>query len=279
LPFSFSFFSSDKLLEMGKATSIKATTTAPAALKIVSYNMRWRGGTELRELIELLRASNEHEIGGAMLVGLQEVDRNKRRTNYINTAQMMAEALGLYYAWAAPPPPTAPGTASVEDETGVAILSAYPLTEVVRIVLPNAGPGGRRRVALGATVRIGRDQVRIYSIHAETRISVKHKLEQFQAVIDDVNRHPKVARVIVLGDFNTWEGDAVTETTRLFTNALFSTPFLTDQATWRTFLIELKLDWIWMRGLRVVSYGIDRRIGLSDHWPLWAVVKLNGEKL
>ncbi len=73
----------------------------PAEIKIVSYNIRWRGGDELRALIEVLR--DDTEIGGAAIIGLQEVDRNKERTDCINTARMMAETLGMYYAWAAPP--------------------------------------------------------------------------------------------------------------------------------------------------------------------------------
>jgi hypothetical protein len=34
---------------------------------------------------------------------LQEVDRNKKRTGNVNTARQLAEALGMRYAWAAPP--------------------------------------------------------------------------------------------------------------------------------------------------------------------------------
>jgi len=80
----------------------------------------------------------------------------------------------------------------------------------------------------------------------------------------------------VLGDFNTWEGDAYDETTKLFTGAGFTTPFAEKDPTFRTKVlisIELKLDWIWLRGLQSGSYGIDRAIEVSDHWPLWTVVK------
>jgi endonuclease/exonuclease/phosphatase family metal-dependent hydrolase len=264
-----------ELLETGIAKRTRSTNPSPAEIKIVSYNMRWRGGDDLRELIGLLR--DDAEIGGAAIVGLQEVDRNKKRTRYMNTARVMAEELGLYYAWAAPPPP-AKSKDEKEEETGVAILSLYPLTDVQRIVLPNEGPGGRRRVALGATVRLGERSVRVYSVHAETRISNERRIEQFQAVLDDLTRYTKIERVVVLGDFNTISGDDVRDTTRLFTDTRFSTPFPNNLSTWKTLIIQLKLDWIWLRNLPAVGYGIDKKIGLSDHWPLWVKVKLSDEK-
>lgn len=262
------------LLETGNAPKQPDKVAATDEIKIVQYNIRWRGGDDLRRLIRLLK--EDEEIGGASIIGLQEVDRNKKRTRNENTARLMAEELGMHYAWAAPPKAT--GKEREEEETGVAILSLYPMTDARRIVLPNAGPGGRRRVALGATVHIGSKTVRVYSIHAETRTSNEKRLQQFQAVLDDLQTHHEQANhSVVLGDFNTITGKDVDATTKLFTDKGFDTPFPDDKATWKTFIIELKLDWLWLRGLDAKSYGIDKKVGLSDHWPLWTVVKLKDE--
>jgi len=262
------------LLETGRATKVAVNDTSPDTIKIVSYNIRWRGGDDLQKLIGLLR--DDAEIGGAAIIGLQEVDRNKKRTRHTNTAHVMAQDLGMHYAWAAPP--QVESKERKEEETGVAILSPYPLTDVCRIVLPNKGPGGRRRVALGTTVKIGETNVRVYSVHAETRTSNERRLQQFQAVLDDLAQHTKTDRAVVLGDFNTIQGDDVRETTRLFTAASFHTPFPNGEPTWKMFIIKLKLDWIWLRGMSVIDYGIDRKIGLSDHWPLWVKLRLNEEE-
>jgi endonuclease/exonuclease/phosphatase family metal-dependent hydrolase len=261
------------LLETGAASKTHSPNPAPDSIKIVSYNIRWRGGDDLRRLIELLKS--DPEIGRASVIGLQEVDRNKKRTGNVNTARLMAEELGMYYAWAAPPPPPAKNNEAQEEETGVAILSAYPLADVTRFVLPNEGPGGRRRAALGATVQIGKQSVRVYSLHAEIRTSNEKRLAQLRAVLEDLEtRHAKIERVVVLGDFNTLTGKDVDATSALFTAAKFNTPFANGLSTWKTFIIELKLDWLWLRNLRPVQFGIDKKIGLSDHWPLWAEVKL-----
>ncbi len=258
------------LLEVGSALKVSSPSVAPVELKVVSYNMRWRGGEDLRELIELLRS--DAEIGGASVIGLQEVDRKKKRTGYTNTARAIAEALGMHYAWAAPP--TKDGKAKEEEETGVAILSPHELRDVARLVLPHEGPGKRRRAAIGATVIVGTTPVRVYSVHAETRIPVAKKVEQWAAVLEDLKRHPEVKRAVVLGDFNTIKGKDVKAARKLFTDSGFATPFSDDHSTWRTFVFKLKLDWMWLRGFEASEFGIDKQVGLSDHWPLWVKIKL-----
>ena len=260
-----------ELLETGGAPKVATPATIPVNIKIVSYNIRWRGGDDLRRLIELLRS--DALIGGATIIGLQEVDRNRKRTGNTNTARLIAEELGLHYAWAAPP--NAPGKEHEEEETGVALFSLYPLTDVSRIVLPNEGPGKRRRVALGATITIGPNVLRVYTIHAETRITNERRLQQFQAVLDDLGQRPKIERAIALGDFNTITGKDVDGTTQLFKSAGFQTPFPNSEPTWKTLFIKLKLDWVWLRNLRSLDYGINRKVGLSDHWPLWVNVRLD----
>jgi endonuclease/exonuclease/phosphatase family metal-dependent hydrolase len=256
------------LLETGQPEKSAMVSDAPDKFKIVSYNMRWRGGKDLEKLIGLLRG--DEEIGGAGVICLQEVDRNKKRTKNVNTARQMAQELGLHYAWAAPPSVDT----EAEEETGVAILSRYPLSGATRIVLPEAGPKGRRRVALGVTADTGTQKIRVYSLHAEIRISNKGRLEQFRAVLEDAKKYPLA---VIAGDFNTYTNGAAADTVKLFQEAGFSTPFPLDKATWRTFIVELKLDWLWLRGLQTNKHGIDRAVKMSDHWPLWLDVQKSKE--
>jgi len=253
----------DQLLETGRpAAAVSRHAGEASGLKIVSYNIRWRGGDDLKRLIELLRA--DPEIGGAAIVGLQEVDRDRERTKNVNTARAIADALGMHYAWAAPP------SQGDEEETGVALLSPHPLSDVVRIVLPHEGPGGRRRAAVGATVMVGGTPVRAYSVHAETRMPLAKKVEQWRAVLEDLGRRRGIAHAVVVGDFNTIKGKDVRAARRLFTEAGFTTPFPDDRATFKVLFFDYKLDWLWLRGFEHGQFGIDKQIGLSDHWPLWA---------
>lgn len=263
-------------LEVGRPAFIRAAAETLSEIRVVSYNIRWRGGDDLRRLIELFKL--DAEIGNATILGLQEVDRNKRRTGNTNTVKQIAEELGMYYAWTSPPP-VEPGR---EEETGVAILSPYPLYDVERIVLPHEGPGRRRRVAVGATVRISDTPIRFYSVHSETRLKIAKKIEQMKSVLTDLANYPPHMPAIVLGDLNTWEPKAVSRTIELFRSANFTTPFDNGKSTFKRKIllvgINLKLDWMWLRGLEATSHGIDYEIKLSDHWPLWAVLKLKTSK-
>ena len=260
------------LLEVGGGGKAGGAPAAPSELKVVSYNIRYRVGDDLKQLIKLLK--EDPEIGGAHVIGLQEVDRNKRRTGHVNTARQLADALGMRYAWAAPPDTDDDG----EEETGCALLSVFPLTDVARILLTHEGPDGRRRVAVGATVRVGPHAVRVYSVHAETRMPVEKKVEHWQAVLDDLRLHPDSAAAIVLGDFNTIKGKDVRAARRLFERAGFSAPHPDGEKTWKTFVIKLKLDWLWLRGLEARSSGIDKDVvvvGALDHAELWAPDRLD----
>ena len=258
------------LLEVGGEAKTDNVPPAPAELKVVSYNIRYRVGEDLKRLATLLR--EDPEIGGAHVIGLQEVDRNKRRTGNVNTARLLAESLGMRYAWAAPPDTDEDG----EEETGCALLSPFPLSDARRILLTHEGPDGRRRVAVGATLHVGRTPLRVYSVHAETRMPVEKKVEHWRAVLDDLREFPGAAGAIVLGDFNTIKGKDVKAARRLFTHEGFTAPHPDGEKTWKTFVFKLKLDWLWLRGLEARASGIDKKVGLSDHWPLWATVRVTG---
>ncbi|HEV2800878.1 MAG TPA: endonuclease/exonuclease/phosphatase family protein [Pyrinomonadaceae bacterium] len=265
-----------RLLEVGRGERVSETATPtalPPEIKIVSYNMRWRGGKDLRALVEALRSDSV--IGGAFIIGLQEADRNRARSGNVNTAKFIADELGMHYAWAAPPHAKGDDKEK-EDETGVALLCPYPLRDVERIVLPHEGPGGRRRVALGATIRLDeRRSLRVYTVHAETRLRVDKKTEQWRAVLASLEaRHATETPAVVLGDFNTIKDKDQRAARTLFTNARFDTPFPDDKSTWKTLFIKLKLDWLWLRNLQATEHGIARQIKFSDHWPLWVKVRL-----
>ena len=260
-----------QLLETGTPAKI-SKPVEDSRISIVTYNIRWRTGGELKQIADWLNAKHP------AVVAIQEVDRAKQRTKRTNNARVLSDELGMYYAWAAPPLPKS--SKESEEETGVELLSPYPLRDVTRIVLPHAGPGGRWRVALGATIKVGKTDIRVYSVHAETRIPLDQKLDQYRAVLTDLKRFPKSTPAILMGDFNSWEPDTVKGVRKLFTGEDFTTPFPDDDWTFKrnavVFDVDLKLDWIWLRGLKATNSAIDRSITVSDHYPLW-LVALDGK--
>jgi len=255
------------LLEFGNAKNPRPAKTANSKrVKIISYNIRWRSGDDLKKLIRLFQ--DDPEIGNASILGLQEVDRRKKRSGNTNTVKEIADELGMHYAWAAPPSTNNES----EEETGVAILRIYPISDIQRIVLPNEGPNKRRRVALGATLNVEGREWRVYSAHAETRLSFDKKLEQLGSLLKDLSRYPADMPAVIVGDFNTWEPGADRKVIKLFSDAGMKTPFGTGSTFSRRLLfvpIEFRLDWIWLRGIESFEFGIDKKIEVSDHWPLW----------
>lgn len=263
-----SYSQQTNLLESGGPGKPIVPESTPVELTIVTYNIRWRAGDQLKQIGNWLKEKHP------AIVALQEVDRARQRTGKTNTARALAEQLGMFYAWAAPPT----AKPADEEETGVELLSPYPLSNVTRIVLPNPGPGGRARVALGATIKMGKMDVRVYSVHAENRMAELKKVEQLNAVLADLERLPKSTPAIVMGDFNTWERPMIDRARELFTKAGFVTPFPDGRATFQRkivlFDLELKLDWIWLRGFDSKSFVIDRSFTVSDHFPLSTTVTL-----
>ena len=263
------------LLESGSPGKLREIAASNGEIKIVSYNIRYRSGDDLNKLLALFR--EDPEIGNAVILGLQEVDRNRKRTGKTNTAKIIADSLGFNYAWAAPPS----AKPNDEEETGVAIMSPFPISDIRRMVLPYEGPNKRKRVALGATIKVYGKDFRVYSMHGETRIAMNKKIEQMNTLVQDLKRFPENMPVILVGDLNTWESNAERYTIKLFRDAGLHTPF-GSQSTFSTRVllvpIDFRLDWIWLRGVEVVNYGIDKKIRLSDHFPLWTNVKLLSEK-
>jgi endonuclease/exonuclease/phosphatase family metal-dependent hydrolase len=261
-------------LESGQAEKVLPPAAA-GEIKVVSYNIRWRSGKELQEIVNWLKST---EAPAPTIIGLQEVDRAKKRSGHQHNAKTLAENLGMYYAWAAPDVPKKERERAKEEETGVAILSSYSLQDITRLVLTTEGPGGRSRVALGATVRIGNTPVRVYSVHAETRLPMWQKTDQLRIVLDDLAKFPKINAAIVLGDFNVWELPTIEAVREMFTKTGFTTPIPDDESTFARKVLginmKLKLDWIWVRGMEPKAYGIDRKLKVSDHFPLWTDVKV-----
>src|SRR5215204_2778828 len=97
-----------RLLESGQPSAKGSAISPNSEIRLVSYNIRWRSGDKLNEIIENFR--KDEELGNPTILALQEVDRNKERSGKTNTAKLIADQLSLHYAWAAPP------TAKLKDE-------------------------------------------------------------------------------------------------------------------------------------------------------------------
>ena len=236
----------------------------PAELRVLTYNLHGPPNDRMGDLVEAL--AKDQVLKEATILGLQEVNRHHRKTGYRDVASELATTLGLYYAFAVENPYTKGG-----GERGLAILSRFPISHVERIALPHAGPGGRRRIALGTTVQLGPNSLRVYSVHLESRIANRKHADQLTTVLADANRYRELPTIIV-GDFNTVYF-RTEQTFDLLKASYFQTKPYEGSSFRKVLLLRKKLDWIWTRNLEILDSGVQGQFEASDHRPVWAQLR------
>lgn len=293
----------------------RAAFENPARLVVVTYNIRYAVGSHLIGGSLLRRAglswptrrprliSQNIEMAAQLLsdgtkmpradvVAIQEADRGTIRAGLRHVARELAEALGFEYARAhvATPSDAEPKDrkwwldfeermrVGEEGDTGLAILSRLPLSNLQRIALPWKECPWRPRLGLAASVPFGDTTLRIFNLHIDTHASIAGQLEQHHAVLSYANSSTQPA--VVLGDFNTLSPEAREAARGSLEASDFKTPMPTGTGTWRTGFYRQHYDWIFTRGVgvRVLRWGVARVRGISDHWPVWVELESTGQE-
>lgn len=296
-------------LEFGDVTPRNPLSSECPKLVIASYNIRYGVGRYLISSGLLRRLglnppnprssavaqnlklaaqafSAGHLLPKADILALQEADKETGRAGRHHIARELAEA--LQFAWvhvaAGIPRGEKPKQRqwwlnfeeqiALDDkgDTGIALLTRFPLDEVTRIDLPWQECAWRPRLAMGASVHVGRRKLRLFNAHIDPHSRADGQLEQLEALLEDADRF--VGPTIVLGDFNTLSRDKCIQTRWLLESRGYTTPFLTGTPTWHGALIRLHADWIFVRDLKVSRWGVARPLNASDHWPIWVEIDL-----
>ncbi|MGH7628399.1 MAG: endonuclease/exonuclease/phosphatase family protein [Gemmatimonadales bacterium] len=204
--------------------------------------------------IELLRESDS--LRSADIIALQEMDDG--------AAEQIARELRLNYAYL-------PSTINPITDTffGPAVLTRWRIDSAWKVLLPHAGVfRGQRRTATAAIVRVGRQRLRVYSVHLETQVSIapEEREDQAAAILNDAERAGEP--VILAGDFNSYG---------------IGEYFKRRGFRWLTQSFgETILLWSWdhllVRGFepgQIRSIGVERDgRGASDHLAVWGVLSL-----
>lgn len=226
-------------------------SVASAQLRVVSFNVKY--AEQVDSAIALLKA--EPWLSNADVLFLQEMDEAGTRR--------IANAYGGSYVYY--PATRHPGTGR---DFGNAIVTRWPIEDDRKIILPHTARWvGTQRAAVGATLRIGDQRVRVYSLHLATLIAngPGSRREQLAAVLADADSFPVV---IMGGDFNSetvprlalehgyaWPTRALPRTNGLWT-----------------------FDHFLVKGLPAAGTASSGTVvsarGASDHLPVWAVLPL-----
>jgi endonuclease/exonuclease/phosphatase family metal-dependent hydrolase len=254
------------------ARSAKDARDTGAGIRVTTFNVHGEPPARIARVLQRSRVLRDADV-----VFLQELETQTAGPE--SSPRKIAEQLRMSFAYA-------PGYGLGEEGShGVAILSRFPLSEVTLIELPRYSVhfNSARRVALGATVRIGEAAVRLYSVHLDNRINPSDRRAQLEPVVEDALQQP-VTRVIIGGDFNTspfcWISHAIPVPCGLQTKRLegyvrkhgFDTPVTASGGTAKW--LAMRLDGIYTRGVTVVDYGVEDAIRISDHLPLWLEARL-----
>lgn len=220
------------------------------------------------------------------VLALQEADKQTARAGGHHVARELAQALKA--SWVHLPagiprgqkPMTRRWWLDFEEpiglfdpgDTGVAMLSHFPLTDVTRLDLPWQECPWRPRLAMAATISVGDQQVRIINAHVDPHAGVGGQLQQLETLI--AHAESQEYPTLILGDFNTLSKRKALETRNFLEANGYSTPFPTGTPTWRGAGLRLHADWIFGRGVTMSRWGVARPLNVSDHWPIWVDISL-----
>ena len=299
------------ILESGSFAT-GAPVSVPTRLVLATYNIRYAAGAWLitqgllRQLgvpvnqprAEVVRRHIRHAARALRgqpgfpapdIIAVQEADAGTQRAGKVHVARELARELGYFYHYAPSQLPRdhAPETrqwylAFEENigpddagDTGVALLSRFPLRQPTRLALPWTDCPWRPRLGLGADLQRGAKpaQVRIVTAHIDPHAPLAHQLKQHETVLEYAAQSTGPA--VFLGDFNTLTPHARRETRRFLEAQGWRMPMPDGTATWRAGFLANHTDWIFVRGLRLRRWGVARRARhASDHGPVWAEMEL-----
>ena len=234
------------------ATADRHAVGDTTTLKVVSFNIEF--ALHVDSAIAVL-ASNP-ALRDADVLLLQEMDEK--------ATKRIADSLHLWYVYY-------PAIFHLRTHRlfGNAVLSRWPIVEDRKIVLPHVSRFVRtQRTATAATIRVGRQPVRIYSTHLGTMTDVAPAArgDQLRAILADASGYP---HVVIGGDMNDPAvGGFATEMG-------FSWPTRRGPST----SLLGRLDHIFLRGLASPDTAAAGTVldvgGASDHLPVWATAILH----
>ena len=296
-------------IEIGNQIESPEQPEKRPSLIVASYNIRYAVGRRLissglmrrvgynfpqprAEAVSRNIQTARHAFSDSLLLpapdilALQEADKETARAGGQHVAARLAEELGVSYVHVSVRIPRGVEPQQREwwlnfeeqialhdpGDTGVALLSRLPFEEITRIDLPWHDCAWRPRLAMGVTIHLGDESLRLFNAHIDPHGPIDNQYQQIEKVLEHASRHE--GPVVILGDFNTLSKQKAIGIRRLMETHGYATPFPTGTATWRGAGLRFHADWIFVRGVRITRWGVAKPLNVSDHWPIWAEVAL-----
>jgi endonuclease/exonuclease/phosphatase family metal-dependent hydrolase len=249
------------------APTIRAAPNAGTA-RIVTYNVQY--APDVAAIAAAILATPD--LADADVFLIQEIEAYPSEDG--SRARQLASALQLGYVYV-------PARSKNGGTHGLAILSRFPIENVMRMDLPEASQTIQHRIAISADIDLGGRSLSLVDLHLDTKLNARERIAQLHPAVIDAPQE-----VIVAGDFNmSWvewvngvpiltasASDQAPIIDSYMRGLYFATPTSGSGPTETMYGIEQRLDAIYTRGLPSTFGGVPR-VGPSDHWPMWIDVE------
>ncbi|AWW32964.1 hypothetical protein DN752_24150 [Echinicola strongylocentroti] len=184
-------------------SSINTAQQGNSTLKVMSYNVKYcapyKSSTpDLDSIARIIRHTD------ADIVFMQEIDRNTTRSGKVNQLELLSQKTGLNYHF------YGEAISYQGGETGLGILSRYPMTDQEIHHLPRVELEGRYvsyRILMTAVTKVEQQHLTIANTHME--LTLENRELQVPAIDSVLSAAPYP--VIFGGDFNaTPDGPTIT---------------------------------------------------------------------
>lgn len=231
-------------------STYKNINTAPCSLRIGSYNIK---NAELTGY-NMQALAEDININKFDIVGLQEVDKNCKRSGNIDELKCLSEKSELHYC------------AFVKcidfqcGEYGIGILSRYPIISTKNI--PLFSDHYEQRMIIHAVINVNGTNIDFFNTHTSFE-STDIRRKQFFQIADELE---KCKEYILTADFNT---DAIIEF------EAFPNSFIVNNGKYQTFITSSSAidNIVYSSGWRMLSSEMIETAH-SDHNILCADFKL-----
>lgn len=257
-------------------------------LRVLTYNVHWGigmdGELDLRRVADVIRRVDPD------VVGLQEVDRNRRpKTDYVDQLAVLANYLGMGAAYGVTiekEPTEASG--GEPRQYGIAVLTPHEILDAENHHLTHV-EGTEQRTLLETRIDVEGTEVPFFDTHFGLRADERvRQAEDVLDVTDGVGDH------VLVGDFNaTPESDPVRTLTDRYTDALaerglggtdtFPSPYVEDDTeteyvgdSLTVYAPNRRIDHVFATdGVAVRDAEVVRSLA-SDHSPVVVDVEFPG---
>jgi endonuclease/exonuclease/phosphatase family metal-dependent hydrolase len=226
-------------------------------LKVVTWNINF--AERIEQAVQTL--TGVEALQDADILLLQEMDAEG--------VEVIAQALHYDYVYY-------PASVHIhhEKDFGNAILSKWPIIHSSKIILPNTFPSiNQTRIVVKADMLIDGEELNVYNTHLETVWMVQRNGHtQVDFLAEQIDREGGFT--ILGGDFNSWSNESIAYLEERLAQAGLQRLSAGTGPTFEYKNMKLTLDHILTSDVLGYQAGVWRQTEASDHFPVWALLKL-----